>query len=66
MGLVKFFELLLRCLFVFGDIGMILPREGAKGLFDFFVGRLGLNAKYPVIVFEFNGHGWRAWNALGR
>jgi hypothetical protein len=65
MGLVELFEFLLRRLFVFGDIGMILSRERAEGLLDFFVGRLGRNTENPVIVFEFNGHGGFAWNASG-
>ena len=66
MGLVELLEFLLRRLFVFRNIGMILSRERAEGLLDFFVGRLGRNTEDPVIVFEFNGHGGRAWNELGR
>ena len=65
MSLVEFLEFLLRRLFVLGNVGMVLARERAKGLLDFFVGRLGRHSEDPVVVFEFNGHGGCVWNASG-
>ena len=61
VGLVNFLEFFLRRFFVFGDIRMILPREGAERPLDFLVGRLGRHSEDLIIIFEFNGHGERAW-----
>ena len=56
VGFVEFLELFFGRFLVLGDIGMILAREPAKCLLDFFVRRPGSHPEYPVIVFEFNGH----------
>ena len=56
IGFVDFLEFLLRHLLVFGDIGVILPRQRAESLLDFLVRGLGRHSQDPIIVLEFSGH----------
>src|ERR1035437_5133124 len=57
IGLVDFLEFLLRRLFVFGDVRMILAGQLAEALLDVFLRRLRRHPEHLVIIFEFNGHG---------
>src|SRR5207245_811738 len=60
VSLVDFFEFLLGLLFVLGDIGMILPRQLAKGLLDLVFTGGPRDTKNFVVIFEFHSHTWRA------
>ena len=65
VGLVDLLEFFLRRFFILGDIGMILARKRAEGFLDFVLRRRGLHAENLIVIFEFNGHGGRAWQPSG-
>src|SRR5438046_5431586 len=48
VGLVDFLELLFGGLFVFGDVGMVLPREFAEGLANLLVARCAFDAQNQI------------------
>src|SRR5438046_1954905 len=56
VGLVDFLEPFFGGLFVFGDVGMVLPREFAEGLADLLVARSAFDAQNLVIVPELYRH----------
>src|SRR5206468_2075974 len=54
--LIDLLELLLRTLLGLGHVGMILPGQLAKGLFDLLFTRLPRHAQHFVIIFKLNRH----------
>ena len=56
VSLVDFLEFLFGGLFVFGDVGMVLPGELAKGFANLLVARRSSDAQCLVIILKLDCH----------
>ena len=58
VGFVDFLELVFRPRLIFGDIGVILARQGPESILDFRFARIRSYAENVVVVLECKRHGY--------